>query len=298
MIKDFLKPAKYFFALSGVLMIASIVLLVYPGPKLSIEFTGGTRMEIIAGDSVTAEQITAAIGTFAPDLNPAVNQTDVDTFLIRTKNLTNEEHQALIDQLNASLGQITETQYTTIGPTVGATLKKQAAYALIASVIAIILYIAWSFRHIPKRYSSWRFGLVAIVTLLHDVLITTGIFVILSHVTSFEFDTLFVTAMLTIFGYSVNDTIIIFDRIRDNLATQDRGESFGIIANRSLVQSVTRSVYTGGAVIIMLTCLFFLGSANIHWFVGALLIGILLGTYSSLFVATPLLVYWQKRDRR
>lgn len=296
MIKDFLKPAKYFFALSAFLMLVSLVLLIYPGPKLSIEFTGGTRMEIsTTSPEVTAEQIADAIASFSLELSPTVNQTQASTFLIRTKNLTNEEHLGLVDHLNESLGGITENQYTTIGPTVGATLKRQALYALLASVVAIILYIAWSFRKIPKRYSSWRFGIVAIVTLIHDVLITTGIFVVISRMTSFEFDTLFVTAMLTIFGYSVNDTIIIFDRIRDNLFLQERGEDFPTIANRSLVQIFTRSVYTGGAVLIMLTSLLLFGSENIRWFVLALVVGILIGTYSSLFVATPLLVYWRKK---
>ncbi len=288
MMKDFLKPAKYFFALSSALTIASIILLIYPGPRLSIEFTGGTRMEIIVEQAtIGTSEITAAVNEYSPDLSPSVNKTQTNSFLIRTKTLTNEQHQALVAHLGEKLGHFTETQYTTIGPTVGASLKRQALYALIASVVAIILYIAWSFRHIPKRYSSWKFGLVVILTLLHDVII--------SHVTTFEFDTLFVTAMLTIFGYSVNDTIIIFDRIRDNLFLQERGEDFPTIANRSLVQSITRSLYTSGAVIVMLSSLFFFGSSNIHWFVAALIVGILLGTYSSIFVATPLLVYWRKK---
>ena len=158
-----------------------------------------------------------------------------------------------------------------------------------------MLYIAFVFRRVPRRLSPWRFGIIAVATLLHDVIITVGIFVIISHVTSFEFDTLFVTALLAILGYSVNDTIVIFDHIRDNLGLQGRGEEFAVIADRSLKQSLNRSINTSVSTLIMLFALFFLGSESIRWFVLTLIIGAIIGTYSSLFLATPLLVYWKKK---
>lgn len=295
---DFLKPAKYFFALSIVLTLISIVLLVVPGPVVSIEFTGGTRMELVVpGKSV--DDVKAALLSFDQvALSPTVNKAQNGNFLARTKGLTDEEHIALEAHLNQALGDVNVVQYTTIGPTVGKTLQVRAIEALIAASVGIILYLAFAFRKIPRKYSPWKFGTVAVATLLHDVMITVGVFVILSHFTTFEVDTLFVTALLTILGYSVNDTIIVFDRIRDNLFIQERKEDFATIANRSVGQTWKRSVYTSFSTLIMLFALFFLGTESIRWFVLTLIVGIGLGTYSSIFVAMPLLVYWNDRNRQ
>ncbi len=294
---DFLKPAKYFFVLSTVLTVVSVILVFVPGPRLSIEFTGGTRMELRAASSeVTSERVIAAVQAFkSEDLSPTVNKMQSGNFLIRMKEINDVTHKALIAHLKTTLGDFEEVQYTTIGPTVGETLKARAAYALIVASLGIIVYLAFAFRKIPRKYSPWKFGVVAVVTLLHDVMVTVGVFVILSYHSTFEVDTLFVTALLTILGYSVNDTIIIFDRIRDNLYVQERKESFAITANKAVNQTWKRSCYTSGSTLIMLFSLFFLGSASIQWFVLTLIVGILLGTYSSIFVATPLLVYWNDK---
>jgi preprotein translocase subunit SecF len=295
---DFLKPAKYFFALSAILTVISFVLLAYPGPRFSIEFTGGTRMQIVVADkAVTPEKVLQSVRAFDPELSPTVNRTQEGQFLIRMKGIDDEQHKALIAKLKTDLKEVTETQYTTIGPTVGETLKRRAAMAIVAASVGIILYLAWAFRKIPRKYSAWKFGVVAVATLLHDVMVTVGIFVILSRYTSFEVDTLFITALLTVLGYSVNDTIIVFDRIRDNVFTQERKEDFATIANRSVNQTWMRSCFTSLSTLIMLFALFFLGSESIKWFVLTLIIGIMLGTYSSIFVATPLLVYWNDRKK-
>ncbi len=294
---DFLKPAKYFFFLSATLTIVSIVLTFIPGPRLSIEFTGGTRMELrVASSAATADTVVSAVSAFeSEDLSPTINKMQSGNFLVRMKEINDETHKALIAHLKTTLGEFEEVQYTTIGPTVGKTLKTRAAYALLVASLGIIVYLAFAFRKIPRKYSPWKFGVVAVVTLLHDVMVTVGVFVILSYHSSFEVDTLFVTALLTILGYSVNDTIIIFDRIRDNLYVQERKESFAVTSNKAVNQTWKRSCYTSGSTLIMLFSLFFLGSSSIQWFVLTLIIGILLGTYSSIFVATPLLVYWNDR---
>ncbi len=295
---DFLRPAKYFFVVSTIATIVSIVLLFVPGPRYSIEFTGGTRSEISVPTGKTQQDVLAALTSFKEtDLVPTVNRMQNGNFLVRMKGIDAETHNALLAHLGATLGKVTEVQYTTIGPTVGATLETHAIYALLVASLGIIVYLAFAFRKIPRRYSPWKFGIVAVLTLLHDVMVTVGTFVILGMFTNFEADTLFVTALLTILGYSVNDTIIIFDRIRDNLFIQERKEDFATIANRSVNQSWKRSCYTSGSTLIMLTSLFLLGSESIQWFVLTLIIGILLGTYSSIFVATPLLVYWNKRQK-
>lgn len=294
---QFLKPAKIFLSLSAVLAAASVVLLFVPGPKLSIDFTGGALMEIglpEGRDREDVEQAMAEFDTEPPIGNVSYLQAKSGAVSMRMRDLSNEEHLALVEHLNDRVGDINEKQYTTIGPTVGASLKRRSFWALTISMLAIIAYIAIAFRKVPRKLSPIRFGVIAVVTLLHDVLITVGVFVILSHVSSFEFDTLFITALLTILGYSVNDTIVIFDRIRDNLFSQERKESFEDVAEKSLNQSITRSINTSVSTLIMLLSLFFLGSDSVKWFVLTLIVGALVGTYSSIFIATPLLVYWRK----
>ncbi len=296
---DFLKPAKYFFLLSGAATAISILLLLYPGPILSIEFTGGTRMEISMDGNVTAEKVQEAIVELpGTALSPTVNKLGNGQFLVKMRDLNDETRKSLEKHLGKTFENFTIRSYTVIGPTVGSTLKFRAFIALIVASAGIILYIAMAFRKIPRRYSPWKFGITAVVTLLHDVMITVGIFVILSHITNFEVDTLFVTALLTILGYSVNDTIIVFDRIRDNLLFEERKESFAEVCNRSVNQTWKRSCYTSFSTLIVLTALFLFGSHAIQWFVLTLIIGIALGTYSSIFVATPLLVYWNDRSKK
>ena len=295
-----LKPAKFCLTISTILVVSSLVLLVQPGPNLSIDFTGGTLVEIALPEEKTKDDLQAAIESFVSEPaigNVSYSTTKAGSVLLRMRDISNEEHLALLDHLQSSVGDVQEKQFTTIGPTVGETLKQRAVWALIVASVAIILYIAFAFRKVPRKLSPWRFGIIAVVTLLHDVLITVGIFVVLSHKTGFEFDTLFVTALLTILGYSVNDTIVIFDRIRDNLSNQARNEPFEQVAERSLQQSIPRSINTSVSTLIMLGSLFVLGSESIRWFVLTLMIGAVIGTYSSIFLATPLLVYWRKSER-
>lgn len=255
-------------------------------------------MEVSVPQGTETVAMQAALDTFESETplgNVAISATKSSTMLLRMRDISNDEHLALLQHMRSEIGQVREMQFTTIGPTVGASLKERSFWALGIASAAIVLYIAFAFRKIPRKLSPWRFGIVAVITLLHDVLITIGVFVVISHVTTFEFDTLFITALLTILGYSVNDTIVIFDRIRDNLADQGRKEDFATIADRSLSQSITRSINTSVSTLIMLSCLFILGSDSIRWFVLTLIVGAIIGTYSSIFLATPLLVYWKKK---
>lgn len=266
---------------------------------MSIDFTGGTMMEVRLPEETTTENLNEALASFEaePTLgNVAISMTADSTALMRMRDISNDEHIALFAHLRNTLGDVRERQFTTIGPTVGESMKSRSMWALFIASIAIVLYIAFAFRKIPRKLSPWRFGIVAVITLLHDVLITVGVFVLISQGTTFEFDTLFITALLTILGYSVNDTIVIFDRIRDNLADQGRKEDFKTVAEKSLRQSITRSINTSVSTLIMLGCLFILGSESIKWFVLTLIVGAIIGTYSSLFLATPLLVYWKKKS--
>ncbi len=300
---SFTRAARFLFPVSVLLVAASVVLFYNPGPVLSIEFTGGTLMEVQLPEGKTKDDLSSALTSFTQEgidaKEAALSQTRTGTWLVRMQTLDTAEHTAMLAHLNQSLGSVQELQYTTIGPTVGSSLKRNAFWALFAAGIAIVIYLAAAFRKIPKSMSPWTFGISAIIAVIHDVVITVGIFTILSRYTSFQIDTLFVTALLSIMGYSVSDTIVIFDRIRDNLIEGGkRIDNFEKVADDSLWQSFSRTINTGLCALIMLFCLFFLGSESIRWFMLALIVGTFIGTYSSFFVATPLLVFWKKWSSR
>jgi preprotein translocase subunit SecF len=294
---SFTRLAQFFLPVSAILVVASIVGFVWPGPVLSIEFTGGTLLEIQMPEGATEDglrQSLEALQLGGEPLDVTVTRTRTGSEFVRTRTLTTEEHGQLLAALTKDLGQVQELQYTTIGPTVGQNLKIRALYALLAALAAIVLYVAAAFRKIPAHLSPWSFGVAAIIALVHDVSITLGIFTILSHVTSFQMDTLFVSAVLSIMGYSVSDTIVIFDRIRDNIFAEGKRGDFTAIAEKSLRQTITRTLNTGLGALIMLFSLFFFGSESIRWFILALIVGTLVGTYSSFFIDTPLLALWRK----
>ncbi|OGJ64520.1 protein-export membrane protein SecF [Candidatus Peribacteria bacterium RIFCSPHIGHO2_02_FULL_53_20] len=300
---SFLHLSKFFIPLSLLLVAGSIFLMIQPGPEFSIEFTGGTLVELKLPEGETKDDLVSAVQAFTPSTgiafgNIASASTKDGTVMLRMRNLSNEEHVELLGHLQTGSQEIRELQYTTIGPTVGASLKKRAGWALIVASLAIIIYLAAAFRKIPGRMSPWSFGIAAVVALLHDIIITVGVFIIIGWYTTFEVDTLYVSALLSIMGYSVNDTIVIFDRIRSNLITDGKRESLESIVDRSLLETLTRTMNTGIGALIMLLVLFFFAAESIRWFILTLIVGTIIGTYSSFFVASPMLVWWQKRRGR
>ncbi len=301
---SFVKLSKGFLLASAVLVVASLLLIFTWGPKMSIEFAGGTLMEIQIPQDKTKADLSAAIASFEteePITNPALTQlssTLGTSWVMRMRALSNDEHVALLAHMDETLGDVSELKFTTIGPSVSASLRRNSAWALGVAALAIILFLAYSFRKVPRRVSSWKFGVIAVLTCLHDLLLVTGIFVVVSHFTSFEVDTLFVTALLSIMGYSVNDTIVIFDRIRENLINQEKNSDFGTLVTTSLRQTLLRTLNTGTGALIMLLILTILGAESIRWFTLALIIGTIIGTYSSFFVAAPLLLVWQSKQER
>lgn len=297
---SFIKLSRIFLPVSALLVLASVVVFFYPGPNVSIEFTGGTLMEVGIPAGKTQADLGAAVHSFqqnGKNIEENLSRTKTGTYFVKTPTLTNDEHTALIQHLNSSLGKIDELQYTTIGPTVGANLKQRAFWALLIASLAIMAFVAFSFRKIPRSLNPWTFGAAAIVALVHDILIILGVFTIISHFTTFQMDTLFVTALLSIMGHSVSDTIVIFDRIRETVNNSDKHTSFSAVADKALHACVSRTINTGVGILIMLISLFIFGSESIRWFILALIIGSIVGMYSSYFVATPILVFWKKRDR-
>jgi preprotein translocase subunit SecF len=227
----------------------------------------------------------------------SIQKTSESTYLIRSKPLDDEQIKQGKEALSTKFKKPAELRRETIGPTIGAELLRKAVIALLVAAVTIVFYIAWAFRKVPSPTSSWRFGLSAIVALLHDVLIVVGLFSILGHFFAVEVDALFVTALLTVIGFSVHDTIVVFDRIRENL-TRGVSTSFSEVANHSIIQTLSRSLNTSVTVVFVLLAVLLFGGASIRWFVVALLVGIIAGTYSSIFNATPVLVMWHEWSNR
>ncbi len=291
-----IQKTKLWFGISAVMIAASVYGIAVYGLNLGIDFTGGTLMELKFEQQVESSQLAKVYSdTLELDQDPLVIPGEENSYIIRTKDIDDATHTSLVDQIAANIGAFEELRFTTIGPTVGSTMKEKAVMALSLAIVAIILFIAFAFRRIPRRISPWKFGYCAIAALVHDVLITLGLFAYLGHFMGVEIDMLFITALLTIMGFSVHDTIVVFDRIRENLKLQDRNSTFGKTANKALNQTMARSINTSLSTLVTLVALLIFASESIYWFVFALVFGILIGTYSSIFIASPLLVAWQNR---
>ncbi len=316
----FVEKSKLWFAISGTIIGVSLVVTIVFGLKLSIDFKGGSLLDLTFTKAPTVDQVRgvlAAIDT-AKNVQPKAATTDGATLsseaglselakgrivlgnviegkqqiIINTQHLDNDTHEKILADITAKLGNVTENRFTTIGPVVGETLKSRAVIAVVITMIMIIVYIAFAFRKVPKKVSPWKFGVCAVVALMHDVFIPIGIFAIFQ----LEVDALFITALLTVLGFSVHDTIVVFDRIRENLKFQQRGESFKAITNRSLTQTMARSINTSLSTLITLVALLIFGAPSLFNFILVLVIGIVVGTYSSVFIASPLLALWQKDE--
>jgi preprotein translocase subunit SecF len=285
------------FTLSGLFLGLSLAAVAFFGLHLGVDFKGGTLMEVSYPAPVTVEEIREVLNPLALS-NLSIQPTDRATAIIRMGEITPEIRQEILDRLS-TLGAVEEQNFASVGPTIGRDLQRRAITALILATAAIILYLALSFRRVPKPVTSWRFGVIAVVTLLHDVLSVVGTFAVLGYFFGgFEVDSLFVVAALTVMGYSVHDTIVVFDRVRENLTLRE-GEPLDEVVNTSVIETAARSLNTSLTVILVLLALYLLGGATTRNFVLALMIGIGVGTYSSIFLASPLLVSWQNiLDRR
>ena len=289
-----IKNKFVFLAISAVIVVGSIIAVLVYGLKLGIDFKGGTLLEV----NYTAGRPEAALvsSVLKKDaLEDAVaQQVGATSLSVKSRPLSEAERTTLVTDLSIE-GKypLTQTSFTSIGPSVGRELTQKAIVAIIVVVIAIVLYIAFAFRGVSKPVASWKYGLIAIATLVHDVAIPSGLFAVLGHYTGAEVDTLFVVALLTVLGISVSDTIVVFDRIRENLKNHV-APTFPQTVGKSLSQTIGRSINTSLTVLIVLVALFFFGPAATKNFALVLITGMFFGTYSSIFVASPLLVLVEK----
>lgn len=296
-----IKHQKIFLAISGVFILASIVSLSVFGLKVGIDFKGGSFTEVsYINEMPTIVEIQEQIATleFGETLVQPVGNSEVS---IKSRSLSEAERQSLISALSFDEKyDVEERSFTSVGPSVGKELKRRAIVSLVIVEIVMILFIAYAFRKVSKPVSSWRFGFVTVATLLHDVIMTVGVFTLISYFTGAEANTLFVVALLTVQGLSVNDTIVVFDRIRENLINNKDGKlDFKTIVGKSINQTVFRSLNTSLSTIIVLVCLVLWGPESTRIFSLTLAAGMFFGTYSSIFIASPLLTLvdkWQGKS--
>jgi preprotein translocase subunit SecF len=292
---NIMKHRKIWFGLSLAVILPGVVALVFWRLNLSIDFTGGSSIEIRGTqDIVKVGELVRGEGAEVS----AIQKTGGNSLIIKTKELSEDKHRQVKSKLEGKLGA-TETRFETVGPTVSRDITRKSFELIAFASALIVLFLAYSFRKVPKPVSSWQFGVTAIIALLHDVLVMLGIFAILGHFANIEVDSMFVVAVLTVIGFSVHDTIVVFDRIRENLIRRG-SDNFGALANASVLETFSRSINTSFLTFLVLFTLYLLGGESTKIFVLALLIGIITGTYSSIFTASPILVVWQnwKAKRR
>lgn len=287
---------KYlYFAISLIIIIPGIISLILFGLNLSIDFTGGSRLTLSFPSKASGNVVKEIRDSLAAQkIKIATIETSENLVFIRTQPIDQNQNSKFIISLHKKFKDFKETEFETVGPIIGKETTVNAVKAVILASILIVLYITWSFRKVPKPASSFRFGICAIAALVHDILVVVGIFSILGHFFNVEVDSLFVTALLTVIGFSVHDTIVVFDRIRENLGRLG-SVSFSEVVNESILQTLGRSLNTSLTVILVLIALLLFGGESIRWFVVALLVGIISGTYSSIFNAAPLLVVWHEK---
>lgn len=281
---------RWFYLISLLIIIPSLLAISFWGLKPSIDFTGGSRIEIKNVTDVEASKKFAAENGLE---NVTVQKIDDDSVSIRFKEIDEAKHKEIKDKIGNAFGnEAEEASFETVGPSISKEITQKAFWAVAIAVLVIIFYIGYSFRKVPKPANSWEFGITAVIALLHDTIVVTGVFSILGHFYNVEVDPLFITALLTVIGFSVHDTIVIFDRIRENLI-RSGAEDFEEVVEKSVAEMLPRTLNTSFLVWVILLVLFIFGGTTIRYFVLALVVGIFSGTYSSILNASPLLITWQ-----
>lgn len=286
-----IQKRKYMYVFSGTLIALSIVALSMWGLRLGLDFKGGTLVEVQFAVDPVPDQATVESTLLPLHLESlTVQATGSNGMIIRYLASDETINEGVITALKQTDPGLKLLRTDFIGASVSSQIKKNAFWGILLSVIGIAMYIAFAFRRVSRPVNSWEYGLGAIIALIHDILITVGVFAVFGKYLGVEVGIPFVAALLTILGYSVNDTIVVYDRIRENLIRMRVKGDFENVVNRSVNETMSRSINTSLTVIIVLIALSIFGGESIKWFAIALLVGVTFGTYSSIFVASALLV--------
>lgn len=295
---DIIKYRNVFFVFSGVLILAGIFAFGFFGVKQGIDLAGGTNWQIqIENPAVKESDLKSVLVETSGYSNLLIKSLPEKNFLIRLPNLSEENHQKYYQVLKEKFGEIKEQSFASIGPTIGGELKRRFIWAFLSGLLGIMLYVAWAFRKISYPIKSWKYGVIVILCGFHDIIIPLGLMALLGWRQGVEIDTNFIVALLFILGYSINDTIVVFDRVRENLfLTHNKGNfDFAGLINAAVKQTFSRSVNTSLTTVLAILPLYFIGPLSLKYFILTLILGIIVGTYSSVCIASPLLFAWHHK---
>lgn len=293
------KYQNYFFIIPLASSILALVAIFIWGLQPGIDLKGGSLLQVKYPDGRPELQVVQEKVDTLDFGEVRIQPSNESDFVLRQRDLNPAEKKSL-DEALSSFGKIEEVQFNSVGPSIGAELMQKAWWAIAMITLLTISFIAFAFRGISVPVASWKYGVVAIITLLHDILIPTGLFAYLGYARDAEVGALFIVALLTILGISINDTIVVFDRIRENLnlnIVAKKVEPFADVVWRSITQTLTRSINTSVTVIVMLVALYWVGPESTQDFALTLIVGMIAGTYSSILVASPLLILIEKRQK-
>ena len=288
---DIIGKRFWFFAISGVVILIGVISLVTFGLVAGIEFSSGSMMTVRFEQEVDQGDLKQELASLGY-ANAIIQHTGAEDFLIRTHELTGGDKAALEDALAVKFGHLTETQFHSVSPMVARETAKSAGIAVAIAAIGILLYVTWAFHRMPKPF---HYGTCAIIALIHDTLVALGVFSILGGILNWQINLMFITGILAVIGYSVNNTVVVFDRIRENL-TIGVSPHFEVVVNNSLVETLSRSLNTSLTTLLVILALLLFVGASIQNFAVVLLIGIIAGTFSSIGIAPSLLVVWEKGE--
>ena len=285
------------FWVSILLAASAVVVVLVFGLRLGVDFKGGSVLELeFTNGRPEIEAIQKSLSDFK-DLS--LTPSGTNGLMIRTGELSEQNHQIVLSKFKTAFPSsgLEERKFDSVGPLIGNELKSKSITAIILVLLGVIIYIAIVFRRLSGVLPFWAMGLAAIVALIHDVVIPTGAFALLGYFYGVEISAVFVAAALTVLGYSVSDTVVVFDRVRENILRGRFKDDFGMVVHKSIMQTLTRSLNTTFTTLLSLIAIYLFGGESIKYFALAMIMGIFLGAYSSIFVASPLLVWWNKRAR-
>lgn len=284
-----------FLGISGAFVFSSVVAIAVLGFREGIDFRGGTLWQLTAPDAALTEPALRAFLSKEGIGDAVITRSEQSgAFLARFKEVSEEEHQTRLASLTEKFPGVRELGFQSIGPSIGAELRRNALVAVAFVLIGISLFVAFAFRKVSRPVRSWKYGVVTLFTLFHDVAIPAGLFAYLGYTQHVEIDTNFIVALLVVMGFSVHDTIVVFDRIRENLLTRRQSAPLAEVVNKSVNETMARSINTSLTLVLVLVALMWFGPATLTYFVLAMSVGVITGTYSSIFVASPLLVIWHR----
>ncbi len=297
---NIIKNRNIFFVFSGILILTSIFAFFFFGVKQGIDLAGGTNWQIqIENSAIKESDMRSILDGLTGNSNLTIKSLPERNFLIKLPNLSEENHQKYLQALQEKFGEIKEQSFESIGPTVGQELKNRFIWAFLLGLLGIMLYVAWAFRGVSYPVKSWKYGMIVVLCGFHDIIVPVGLMAFLGWRQGIEIDTNFIVALMFILGYSINDTIVVFDRIRENLVlTHNKGNfDFAGLINIAIKQTLARSINTSLTTVLAILPLYFIGPLSLKYFILTLMLGIIVGSYSSIFIASPLLYVWHRKPR-